>query len=54
MRVGDKIIISKGRLKGQKGTVIGTTNLNMEHKIIVRRLEGRNKIMGFRTDELRP
>ncbi len=54
MQIGGKITISKGRLKGQEGIVIGTTNLNMYHRIIVRRKKGRNKIMGFRPDELRP
>jgi len=52
MEIGDKIRISKGRLKGQKGVIIGTTDLNMNHRIIVRRVKGRNKIMGFRPDDL--
>lgn len=54
MQTGDKTIISKGQLKGERVTVIGITDLNMEHKIIVRRKKGRNKIMGFRLNELRP
>ena len=53
MEIFDKIIISKGRLKGQKGVIIGTTDLNMSHKFIVRRKKGRDKIMGFKQDELR-
>lgn len=53
MKIGEKITISKGRLKGEKVTVIGTTDLNMEHKIIVHRTKGRDKIMGFRPDELK-
>ena len=55
MKVGDKIIITKGRLKGEKGAVIGTTNLNMNHRIIVFRhnRKARDKTMGFYRDELR-
>ena len=54
---GDRVIIIKGRLKGEKGKVIGESNLNMEHKIIVYRENKRAKIgykaMGFARDELR-
>lgn len=52
MKIGAKIVITKGRLKGERGIVIGTSDLNMEHKIVIRREKGRNKIMGFRRDEL--
>ncbi len=53
MQIGSKVIITKGRLREQEGIVIGTTDLNMYHRIIVRRKKGRNKIMGFRSDELK-
>lgn len=53
MKIGNKLTISKGRLKGEIVTMIGTTDLNMEHRIIVRRTKGRDKIMGFRPDELK-
>ena len=52
MKIGGKITISKGRLKEESGTIIGSTDLNMEHRLIVRRERGRDKIMGFREDEL--
>ena len=53
-KYGDKVEITSGRLKGESGTVIGETNLNMNHLWIVRRHKRRvrNKQMGFRTDEL--
>lgn len=55
MKLWDKVIIAKGRLKREVGIIIGTTNLNMEHRLIVRREKGRagHKIMGFREDELK-
>lgn len=53
MKIWDKVTISKGRLKGEVVTIVGTTNLNMDHRIIVRRTKGRDKIMGFRPDELK-
>ena len=51
---GDRIVVCRGRLKGEKGKVIGKSNLNMEHKIIVHRDKGRigHKIMGFSRIEL--
>lgn len=53
MKTGDKVTISKGRLKGEIVIIIGTTDLNMEHRIIARRAKGRNKIIGFKPDELK-
>ena len=52
--VGDRVVIIKGRLKGEKGRVIGESNLNMEHKIIVFRdnKRARNSVMGFARTEL--
>ena len=52
--VGDRVVICKGRLKGETGKVIGESNLNMEHKIIVHREKGRpgHKVMGFARTEL--
>ena len=54
MELWDKVIISKGRLKGEQGIVIGFSNIGMDYKIIVRRANqrARNKIMGFSEDEL--
>ena len=51
---GDRIVICKGRLKGETGKVIGESNLNMEHKIIVHRDKGKagHKVMGFARNEL--
>ena len=51
---GDKIVICKGRLKGETGKVIGESNLNMDHKIIVHRDKGRvgYRVMGFAHNEL--
>ncbi len=51
---GDRIIICKGRLKGETGKVMGESNLNMEHKIIVHRDKGRagHRVMGFACKEL--
>ena len=53
--LGDIVIITKGRLKGERGTVIGETNLNMDYRIIVSRhnKRARDKTMGFYRDELR-
>ena len=51
--VDDRVVIIKGRLKGEKGEVIGESNLNMEHKTIVHREKGRDRVMGFARDELR-
>ena len=52
----DKVRVSKGRLKGETGTLIGETNLNMDHRLIVRRDNPRAragyKTMGFHKDEL--
>lgn len=53
MKIWDKVTILKGRLKSEIVTIIGTTDLNMEHRIIVRRTKGRNKIMGFRPVDLK-
>ncbi len=49
MKVRDKVKITKGRLKGEICTVIGTTDLNMDHRIIVSRHNplARDTIMGF-------
>ena len=44
---GTKMIICKGRLKGEVVTVIGESNLNMEYVIIVNRSKGRKQRMGF-------
>ncbi len=54
MKVYSKIRITKGRLKGETGTVIGDTCLNMDYRIIVFRdnSRARDKIMGFYRDEL--
>ena len=51
---GDRVVICKGRLKGETGKVIGKSNLNMEHKIIVHRDKGRpgRRVMGFACEEL--
>ncbi len=51
---GDRVVIIKGRLKGEKGKVIGESNLNMEHVIIVSRenKKARNPVMGFAPDRL--
>lgn len=51
---GDRIVICKGRLKGETGKVIGESNLNMEHKIIVHRDKGRagHRVLGFARKEL--
>ena len=53
-KYGDKVVIISGRLKGETGTVIGETNLNMNHLWIVQRHRRgiKNKQMGFRTSEL--
>ena len=53
-KFGDRVEIISGSLKGETGTVIGETNLNMDHLWIVR-LEKkgiRNKQVGFHTWEL--
>lgn len=54
MKTRDKVAIISGRLKGETGTVIGTSDLNMEHTIIVYRdnQQARRPVMGFREDEL--
>lgn len=44
---GTKMIVIKGRLKGEVVRVIGESNLNMEHVIIVNRNKGRKRQMGF-------
>lgn len=51
---GDRIVICKGRLRGETGKVIGESNLNMAHKIIVYRDKGKtgHKVMGFAPKEL--
>ena len=53
-RLGDEVTITKGRLKGETGTVIGKTSLNMDHRIIVNRHNprARDTNMGFYRDEL--
>ena len=55
MKLWDKIIIIKCRLKGETGFVIGFSDIGMDYKIIVRRSNqrARNKIMGFSEKELR-
>ena len=54
MKINDKVVIISGRLKGETGTVIGFSNLNMEHKIIVSRKnkKARMPVMGFSVNEL--
>lgn len=51
-KVGNKAIIRNGRLKGEKVTVVGESNLNMEHRIIIYREKGRNRTMGFHPSRL--
>jgi len=53
-KYGRRIVICKGRLRGEKGKMIGETNLNMEYRIIVLRDNPRirDKIMGFYRKEL--
>ena len=55
MKIGNKVIIAKGRLRGEIATIIGTTDLNMEHRLIVRRHNprARDKIMGFNQADLK-
>ena len=55
MKIGNKVIIAKGRLRGEMATIIGTTDLNMEHRLIVRRHNprARDKIMGFNQADLK-
>jgi ribosomal protein L24 len=54
MKVHDRVVIIFGRLKGETGWVIGFSDLNMEHKIIVHRdnQRAREPVMGFNKDEL--
>lgn len=54
MKIHDKVVITSGRLKGETGWVIGFSNLNMEHKIIVHRdnQRARDPVMGFTRKEL--
>ena len=54
-KVRDKVVVTKGRLKGETGTVIGFSDLNMEHVVIVRRdnQRARNNSLGFSANELR-
>lgn len=54
MKTGDKVVIISGRLKGETGIVVGTSDLNMEHTIIVRRANqrARNSNMGFSKEKL--
>ncbi len=54
LKVWDEVRIIKGGLKGEAGCVVGTTDLNMDHRIIVHRRNprARDKIMGFYRDEL--
>lgn len=47
VKINDKMVICKGRLKGEVVTVIGESNLNMEQVIIVSRTKGRKRTMGF-------
>ncbi len=44
---GTEMIVLKGRYKGEVVKVIGESNLNMEHVIIVLRSKGRKRQMGF-------
>lgn len=44
---GTKMVICKGRLKGEVVKVIGESNLNMEHVIIFNRSKGRKRQMAF-------
>ena len=46
-KYGDKVKIIKGRMKGETAKVIGESNLNMEHIVIVWRNQGRKRTMGF-------
>ena len=50
----DKVIVIKGPLKGETGTVIGETNLNMDYRIIVCRdnPRARDQNVGFYREEL--
>ncbi len=50
----DKVVICKGRLKGETGVIIGTSNLNMRFVIIVRRdnKKARDVTMGFKPCDL--
>jgi len=55
MKLGDKVLIIKGRLKGETGTVIGWTDLNMDHMTIVCRhnKRARDKTIGFYKNQMR-
>jgi ribosomal protein L24 len=46
----DRVKITKGRMAGETGTVIGETNLNMNHLVAVRRdnLNARKGIVWLR------
>ena len=52
-KYGDKVTIIKGRMKGEVAKVIGESNLNMEHIIILCREKGRKRVMGFESDYLK-
>ena len=53
-KYGDEVEIISGRHKGETGTVIGESNLNMNHVFVVHRHKKgvRNKQMGFSPLEL--
>ena len=54
-KVWDKVIFVKGRLKGETATVIGFSDLNMEHVVIVQRdnPRARSTQYGARQNELK-
>lgn len=54
MKVNDKVVIISSRLKGEMGVIVGFSDLNMEHIIIVSRdnQRARNPLIGFAKNEL--
>lgn len=52
-RFHDHVVITSGRLKGEVVTVVGETNLNMCHRIIVHRGKGRDRELGIQPSHLR-
>jgi len=53
-KYGRLVIINKGRLRGEEGKMVGETNLNMDHRILVYRYNprARNKVMKKKKKEL--
>ena len=53
-KYGDKVEIIFGRYKGETGTILGESNLNMDHVWVVHRHKKgvRNKQMGFEPSAL--